>query len=186
MIEKFKKYYENIFISFTINMIFVWGCWKVLLKASQVVEPFKTHWDNMMNYLSDLIAYIGYLMLYPFYDKLIIEGPLLYLKGMSGVIVGPACVGIGVVFTYVGLILSYKGPVKLKVKFVFVGIAMILGLNSFRVAVLCIISAYHHSWTEFNHKYVFNNLLYLCILLMWARYVNKTSNKNSKENVAKA
>jgi exosortase/archaeosortase family protein len=172
MIEKFKKYYDNILIGFVVNILFVYACWKVLLKASQVLEPFKTHWDAMMASLANLIAAFAYVLLLPFYDNLNLKGPWLYLTGKHGVSVGPACVGIGVTFMFVGLILSYRGPIKLKLKFIVGGSLSILLLNAIRNAVLCIIAAYKFEWTEFNHKFVFNNLIYIFILVVWAWYVN--------------
>ena len=184
MIEKIKKYYDNILISFVINILFVYACWKVLLKASQVIEPFKTQWDALMISLAKLIAAFAYLLLLPFYDNLNLKGPWLYLTGMHGVLVGPACVGIGVTFTFVGLILAYRGPLKLKLKFIVAGTFSILLLNAIRNAALCIIAAYKFEWTEFNHKYVFNNLIYVFILIIWAWYVNlagKSEMQKSKD-----
>lgn len=182
MIERFKKYYENILFSFIVNILIVYAAWKVILKTSQVYEPFKQPWDAMMISLTKLIAYLAYLILWPFYDSLQLKGAWLYLSGKHGVLVGPACVGIGVTFTFIGLILSYRGPWKLKLKFIVVGTLSILFLNVLRNAILCIVAAYRFEWTEFNHKYVFNNLIYIFILIVWAWYVNKASKTEAQKS----
>ena len=172
MVEKFKKYYDNILISFVLNILVAYAAWKILLKTSQVYQPFKLQWDAMMVSLANMIAWLAYWVLWPFYNTLNLNGSWLYLTGKHGVLVGPACVGIGVTFMYIGLILAYRGPFILKLKFILGGTLSILLLNVLRNAILCLVAAYRFEWTEFNHKYVFNNLIYIFILVVWAWYVN--------------
>ena len=47
MIDKLKKLYQDQFYGFVVRMIVVYGVWRVLLKASQVIEPFKNLWGKM-------------------------------------------------------------------------------------------------------------------------------------------
>jgi exosortase/archaeosortase family protein len=186
MIDKIKKLYDDQFIGFLVRMVFVYGAWKVLLKASQVIEPFKAVWEKMMNVFLKIITSLSFVMLKMFGYKVNHYDAFLAIKGTAGVIVGPACVGVGVMFVYSGLIISYYGSKKMQLKFVLGGLFFILFLNSLRVTILCMISKYHNSWVEFNHKYVFDNLLYICVILIWIWYANITNKQLQNKNNVQA
>jgi exosortase/archaeosortase family protein len=188
MIDKLKKLYQDQFYGFVVRMVVVYGVWRVLLKASQVIEPFKVLWGKMMGVLLKIITSTSLLQLKIMGYNVKHHDAFLAIKGSAGVVVGPACIGIGVMFIYIGLILTYYGSKKLQLKFVVGGLFLINFLNALRVTILCIISKYNNDWVEFNHKIVFNNLLYVCIILMWIWYANITNKSivnTEKDNNAK-
>jgi len=184
MLDTIKKYYKEPLINFIVKMIVVYGIWKVLLKASQVVIPFKAKWEIMMDAILNFVNWMSFYLLKLMGYNIIWRGAYLNIAGKEGVWVGPACIGVGVMVTYIGLILAYKGSAKLRIGFIVLGLFLINFINALRVAVLCIISATHNEWVEFNHKYVFNNLLYLCVLLIWIWYVNLSVKETKLQNIS--
>ena len=63
MIDKLKKLYQDQFYGFVVRMIVVYGVWRVLLKASQVIEPFKNLWGKIMGVLLKIITSTSLLQL---------------------------------------------------------------------------------------------------------------------------
>lgn len=183
MLETIKKYYQEPLINFIVKMGIVYAIWKVLLKASQVVVPFKAKWEIMMDGILTFVNWMSFYLLKLFGYDIIMKGAYLNIAGKPGVWVGPACIGVGVMVTFIGLILAYKGSVKHRVLFIFFGLLFINFFNAVRIAVLCVISATNNEWAEFNHKYIFNNLLYLVVLLVWMWYVNLSSKERKLQEV---
>jgi exosortase/archaeosortase family protein len=114
------------------------------------------------------------------YD-LIQYNEVIIIKGSAGVAVGPACVGFGLLFGFAGLILSYHGSLKSKMWFIPLGLLGIHTINILRIVILAIISNINNDWVDFNHKYVFNTIIYIFIFFMftwWVRYVEKQENES--------
>ena len=181
MINKLKEIYNDQYYGFVVKMVLVYGAWKVLLKSSQVLIPFKAKWEIMMGFFLKLVTNMSLLMLKLTSYEIVHQGSFIAIKNTPGVVVGPACIGIGVMFVFSGLIWAFKGEKKLQLKFIVFGIFVINFLNALRVTILCVISGKYYEWVEFNHKYVFNNLLYICVILIWIWYVNITNKKLEKK-----
>lgn len=108
------------------------------------------------------------------------EGIVLKLDGSPGVAVGPGCVGLGLMFAMAALIISYQGPWKKKLWFIPLGVSGIFAINVCRIVVLALISKYNHHWVDFNHKYVFNTLVYCFIFFMWVMWVRHLEEPSRK------
>lgn len=95
------------------------------------------------------------------------------VDGTGGLWIGDNCNGITLFARFAIFILAYRGQLKTKIIFVLFGIFSIEFLNVIRVTVLAILDTYSRAWTEFNHTYTFNILIYGYIFSLWMLWVNK-------------
>jgi exosortase/archaeosortase family protein len=95
------------------------------------------------------------------------------VDGTGGLWIGDNCNGITLFARFAIFILAYRGPIKTKIIFVSLGILTIELLNVLRVITLAILDTHSRAWTEFNHTYTFNILIYAYIFSLWMLWVNK-------------
>lgn len=95
------------------------------------------------------------------------------VDGSGGLWIGDNCNGITLFSLFAVFIVAYKGPVKTKIIYIILGILSIQLLNVIRVIGLAILDTYSRAWTEFNHTYTFNILIYGYIFFLWMLWVNK-------------
>jgi exosortase family protein XrtF len=98
---------------------------------------------------------------------------LIGVDGTGGLWIGDNCNGITLFAHFTIFILAYRGPLKAKLIFVFLGILSIELLNVIRVTILAILDTHSRAWTEFNHTYTFNILIYAYIFSLWMLWVNR-------------
>ncbi len=102
---------------------------------------------------------------------------LIGVDGASGLWIGDNCNGIVLFSLFAWFIVAFKGKVKYKLIYIPFGILSIQLLNVIRVVALAIIDTFSREWTEFNHTYTFNIIIYGYIFLLWMVWVNKYSEK---------
>ena len=95
------------------------------------------------------------------------------IDGSGGLWIGDNCNGIALFSLFAVFIMAYKGKIKTKIIYITLGILSIQVLNVLRVAGLAILDTYSRSWTEINHTYTFNILIYGYIFFLWMLWVNK-------------
>jgi exosortase family protein XrtF len=95
------------------------------------------------------------------------------VDGTGGLWIGDNCNGIALFARFAIFILAYRGPIKTKIIFVVLGILTIELLNVFRITILAVLDTHSRAWTEFNHTYTFNILIYAYIFSLWMLWVNK-------------
>jgi exosortase/archaeosortase family protein len=95
------------------------------------------------------------------------------VDGTGGLWIGDNCDGITLFARFAIFILAYRGALKAKLVFIFLGILSIELLNVLRVVTLAILDTHSRAWTEFNHSYTFNILIYGYIFSLWMLWVNK-------------
>jgi exosortase family protein XrtF len=100
------------------------------------------------------------------------------VDGTGGLWIGDNCNGIALFALFAGFILAYKGKVKHKVIYIALGIISIELLNVFRIVGLAILDTHSRAWTEFNHTYTFNIIIYAYIFMLWMIWANKISGIN--------
>lgn len=100
------------------------------------------------------------------------------IDGTPGLWIGDKCNGIELFALFAIFVLAYPGKFLYKLIFIILGIASIQLINIFRVVGLAIIQLHYPEWTDFNHTYVFNVLVYGYIFCLWIIWVTKFSNKN--------
>ena len=98
---------------------------------------------------------------------------LIGVDGTGGLWIGDNCNGITLFARFAIFILAYRGLIRTKIIFVFLGILSLELLNVIRVTVLAILDTHSRTWTEFNHTYTFNILIYAYIFSLWMLWVNK-------------
>ncbi|MGQ0829531.1 MAG: exosortase X [Bacteroidota bacterium] len=108
------------------------------------------------------------------------------IDGTGGLWIGDNCNGITLFALFAGFIIAYKGRAKQKLFYIILGILSLELLNVFRIVGLAILDTQSRAWTEFNHTYTFNIIIYAYIFLLWMMWVNKFSNKQKPENISKA
>lgn len=101
------------------------------------------------------------------------------VDGTGGLWIGDNCNGITLFILFAVFVMAYKGNVKTKLIFIILGILSLQLLNVFRVVGLAILDTYSRAWTEFNHTYTFNIIIYGYIFFLWMLWVNKYAGINT-------
>jgi exosortase/archaeosortase family protein len=97
----------------------------------------------------------------------------LRIESSRGVVINPSCLGWGVMSFWAAFVVANKGSWKHKLKWVTIGLASIILLNIFRIAVLAV--ANHLQWasvTSLDQHLTFNILSYCIIILMVVWFVS--------------
>lgn len=132
--------------------------------------------ENIVDVSDKIIRMMGY--------DLFRDGVFLKIGDSPGVLVGPACAGFGLLFAFTGLILAFEGPWRKKMWFIPLGLAGIHTINIARIVILTIMSNYNYRWVDFNHKYVFNTLIYVFMFMMWVAWVRFLERERNKKEAA--
>ncbi len=127
--------------------------------------------DNLVFLTDNLLQCIGY-------QTFVVEHAI-GIQGSHGVFIGTPCNGLDLMALFAGFIILFNGKWKDKLWFIVVGIIIIHFLNLLRVIALIIIAKHAPEQLDFNHKYTFTILLYVCIFLGWVIWVNNYSRKKA-------
>ena len=103
------------------------------------------------------------------------EERVIGIDGTGGLWIGDDCNGIALFALFAVFIIAYRGPVKIKLIYMLLGILSLELLNVLRVTGLAILDTHSRAWTEFNHTYTFNVIIYGYIFFLWMLWVNKFS-----------
>lgn len=172
---------KNPMVQFMIKAALVYALWEILNWVQMHNTTFGSVWMTLHNGVRDNIVVVSSWVLRTLQYDLIQYDSVLIIKGSAGVEVGPACVGFGLLFGFAGLIISYQGSWKSKLWFIPLGWLGIHTINIIRIVVLAIISHINNDWVDFNHKYVFNTIIYIFIFLMWMWWVRFVENQEKKD-----
>jgi len=105
--------------------------------------------------------------------------------GSKGVTIGAPCDGSVLFALFVSFVVAFPGPVKHKLWFLPVGVALIHFINALRVVGLAIIVHINEDWLAFNHDYTFTLIVYAFVFWLWYIWVNRFSRvKTSKSRPA--
>jgi exosortase/archaeosortase family protein len=171
-----KDYLNNPMIRFMLKAGLVYLLWECLNWFQMHNDAFHKIWYAMHGAVRDNIVFMSSSILKVLQYEITQYNEVIIINGSAGVAVGPACVGFGLLFGFAGLIISYHGAIKSKLWFIPLGLLGIHSINILRIVILAIISKINNDWVDFNHKYVFNTIIYIFIFLMfiwWVRYVEK-------------
>jgi exosortase family protein XrtF len=106
------------------------------------------------------------------------EERVIGVDGTGGLWIGDNCNGITLFILFAVFIIAYRGPIKPKIIFITLGILSLQLLNVLRVVGLAILDTHSRAWTEFNHSYTFNIIIYGYIFYLWMLWVNKYATRN--------
>lgn len=180
-----KDYLKNPMVLFVLKAGFVYVIWEILNWVQMHNAFFHKIWMAMHGTVRDNIVTMSAWILKILNYDIIQYDAVIIIKGSAGVDVGPACVGFGLLFGFTGLILSYHGALKSKLWFIPIGLLGIHSINILRIVILAIISNINNDWVDFNHKYVFNTIIYIFMFIMftwWVRYVENQENISKQNN----
>jgi exosortase family protein XrtF len=96
---------------------------------------------------------------------------LMYLNGEAIISIDTPCNGIPMLYLFGSFVLVYPGPWKRKLVFIPAGMMVIHGLNLIRIIALSYISIYSSDYFYFNHKYLFQIIVYGLILSLWFYWI---------------
>jgi exosortase/archaeosortase family protein len=156
---------------FLLRAFSVYALWELCNSILIKNASFKSFWLGMRNGLIENIVDVSEWTIRILGYDLLRDGVFLKIDESPGVLVGPACAGFGLMFAFTGLILVYEGSWRKKLWFIPTGMAGIHLINILRIVILTIMSNYNYRLVEFNHKYVFNTLVYVFLFLMWVAWV---------------
>lgn len=110
---------------------------------------------------------------------------LMYLDGEPIMSVDTPCNGLPMIYLFSSFIIIYSGPVLRKLAFVAFGIGVIHLLNLVRIIGLSYISIYSPDYFHFNHKYLFQIIVYSAIFSLWLFWIlyGQNNNKPVKEGI---
>ncbi|MDQ3046981.1 MAG: archaeosortase/exosortase family protein [Bacteroidota bacterium] len=101
------------------------------------------------------------------------------VDGTGGLWIGDSCNAMALFALFAAFIIAYKGKASHKFLYILFGIISIQLLNVLRVVGLAILDTHSRAWTEFNHTYTFNIIIYAWIFILWMTWVNKYSHKGT-------
>lgn len=111
------------------------------------------------------------------YDAFV-YGREIHISGSSGLWMGDNCNALPLFAMFAGFVIAFPGNIRKKLLFILFGIVTIFLLNCIRIIALTIIDTYSRSWTEFNHSYTFNIIIYGYIFLLWMWWAKRLSGKS--------
>ncbi|MEI6521861.1 MAG: exosortase/archaeosortase family protein [Bacteroidia bacterium] len=171
MLKKIKEILSNPINTFLLKGFLVLGIWTLFTDHLEKQEWFRPYWYSFLGIILKVLTFFAPIFLRWVGYEVINDGPLIKIVGTPGVLVGPACIGLGVLYGFVALMFVYPGPLKKKLWFTPIGIFGILIINSIRISSLAITSSINPDSVDFMHKYVFNVLAYIFIFIMWVLWV---------------
>jgi len=86
------------------------------------------------------------------------------------------CNSINVMIVYVCFLIAFKGPRRLLLRFVIVGIVGIYSLNLLRIGLLYAVAFYFPEQLYFFHKYLFTGIIYVMVFVLWFYWVRAIKN----------
>ncbi len=162
--------FKNPFIKFLIIGFSVYLCWYILYEFK--VKP--QHWLDL--FVVDNTILISNYILHAFnYTTFTGEERLLGIDGTPGLWIGDKCNGVELFALFSVFVIAYPGSWEKKLWYIPLGIISIQILNILRVVGLAVVQHNFIEWTEFNHTYVFNIIMYGYIFLLWMIWANKLS-----------
>lgn len=94
------------------------------------------------------------------------------IDGSRGVTIAWACLGIGVISTWIAFVVAHKEKVLYKLKWVLIGTASICLINIFRIMMIALSNHYHWKYIRsYNAHTIFNIIAYIFIFLLMFVFV---------------
>jgi len=96
---------------------------------------------------------------------------LMYLDNLPIISIDTACNGLPMLYLFSAFVLIYPGTWKRKAIFIPAGLLIIHLLNVVRIISLSYISIYSPDYFYFNHKYLFQIIVYALVITLWFFWV---------------
>jgi len=163
-------------IKFVIRLAILFTIWHLIygqfLVKSGVIERPLTNIITFsvvqtINFLSPSTKQIAWA------ENLPKKNDYLILNDQKVFVIGYACAGLNLMFTYVSVILLLPYPLKRKLVFSIGGILIIILANIIRITALYYIYVYQKNAFDFNHHYLFTILMDILIFYGWLLFIKK-------------
>lgn len=159
----------NIFLAKVFGFFFIWLIADNWL--SHVFHPFNAIWTyfyhillvTLNNGAAFGLDILGYEVVNNYRSVAIL--------GSYGVVIGNHCVGFGLTYGFVALIISYPGPWKKKLWFIPAGAALIMLSNIIRVITLTISTYKKGGFVDLDQHDFFNYVIYALIFILWVVWI---------------
>jgi len=100
---------------------------------------------------------------------------LIRIDGVAMVHIESGCNGLVLMAFFLIFIVAYPGPTAKKLWYIPLGLLLIHLINLARVCLLTYAKFIHDTNFDFNHKYLYSIIVYLCIFGLWMLWANKLS-----------
>jgi len=139
-------------------------------------SSFNSAWEKVFHLGRNLIMNSSVFFLESLFNYNVVNSKdFIMIEGSVGFEVGLPCVGIGLIYSYVSLIISYPGLLKYKLIFLPLGIFSIYFLNVIRVVQLVIADHNNSRIPNQNLHDIFNFFVYVLVFLLWIIWVKLES-----------
>ena len=117
MKTKLRELLDNPLNVFLIKGFFVLGFWTLLTEFIAVHPLLKPYWQSFNQVLLSIVVHSSYAMLTLLGYSVSLTGAIVRIGESGGVFVGPACIGIGLLYGFCALIFVYPGNPRKKIWF---------------------------------------------------------------------
>ena len=156
---------------FLLRVIILFIVWKLLyhtiLLPTQIPDAWLTHFSAKgASILTGWIYPANYITIIPV-DNI---AERLFVDGKRSIGVAHNCNALELYVLYIGYIICRPAPIRRRLLFIAMGIALIYLLNIVRIAGLGWLYLEHPFIIDFAHKYAFKAVVYITIYLLWNEY----------------
>ena len=95
------------------------------------------------------------------------------------------CNSVNVTIVFVAFIISFKGPGKLFIRYLLLGLLAVYGINLLRLMGLFGVSLYFPGGFYFFHKFFFTGVIYAMVFAIWYLWVRDVKQWRLQESVSK-
>ena len=158
-----------------IKAIFFYIFWQILYDLFIYTD------GRLDQFLATSVAFIAKNFLSFFGWNISVLGRLIVIDGYRGVEVLNECNALTLMALYSGFIISFQGPNKERVLFIFGGIGIIFILNIFRIIAFSLATVYFQRYWDLFHEFSAFIFFYPFILTLWYQWT-LISEKNIKSS----
>ncbi len=154
------------FLGSYILMILLYNCYLNQYLPFGEADPFTTFNADMAAKIFNFIG-INAESLHVGKDKFI----RLAIEGKFTGIVNEGCNAISVLIIFVAFILAFYTNFKQTILFLLISLILLIGMNIFRIVLLCYIFRYLPEYGKAAHDYLFPAIIYGSIVILWIIWI---------------
>jgi len=159
-------------IQFILGLVLLYGLWHFGYESYLAKH---TQFDWKLNRIIGLQV-SSWFTIFGGYDTRVISYSiyphLMYLNALPIISIDTPCNGFPMIYLFCAFILVYPGPWRRKLVFCLSGIFILHTLNLVRIIALSYHSIYSSDYFYFNHKYLFQIIVYGTIFTLWAYWLS--------------
>lgn len=168
----YKKITANAFTLFLVKAFVFYAVWWFLYN---IVMPRFAIDDHVIGHQvktsGSVLEELGYKMEYAYSGGKATQDMLWITGSQESLQVEKACDSVDLMGLFAVFVLAYPGRWRNRLWYIPAGMLLIHILNIARICALVVIEFNRPDLLEFNHKYTFTGVMYLCIFSMWYLWV---------------